>query len=147
MTAGIPLLDGEILLTDVDEVLFRQATTPLWDAINRQPSSTAFGPASIDAQKPSFSRSSLVTAQASRDWHQKNAKSPSHGVWGCTVGEVIAAASRAIDDSATPGPKAPGHAYVDYRGYNKSQERLLRSRLLIQALARGEFSTTDCLTS
>ncbi len=44
-----------------------------------------------------------------------------------------------------PEVVAPGHSYVDYRGYTKSQERVLRSFLLADALKRGQFLTQSSL--
>jgi hypothetical protein len=136
-----PLDDREVLLEDGDEVLYRQLTEPLYDPTLKQPSSHAFGPKDADQGKPSFVRSSTVSAQESRDWHTANAAKPSLAVWGCTVGTVNGEALRAVDDSAMPGDKAPGHAYVDYRGLSKPEVKLVRSVLLAEALALGEFPT------
>jgi len=137
------LLPGEFeIADDVNELLYRQATTPYWDPNSKQPSSNSFGPASVDHGKPSFSRSSKTTAQDSRDWHNSNGRAESHGVWACTVSEVAESQTRAIDDSAVEGAKGPGHCYVDYRGVDKKDERVIRSFLLAKALARGEISTT-----
>ena len=137
------LKEHEQAMEDPAEILFRQATEPLWDAAAEQPSSHAFGPSSSDAGMPSFTRSSATTPQASRDWHNQHAKSASMGVWGCSVGAVVEASRRAVDDSADPEVQAPGHCYVDYRGLNKSEIRTVRSALLADALARGEIATAS----
>jgi hypothetical protein len=137
-----PLEEQEVHLTDGTEVLYRQLTEPLYDPAMKQPSSHAFGPKTADQGKPSFARSSVVTAQESRDWHTDNAAKPSLAVWGCTVGAVDDQEVRAVDDSGTPGTKSPGHAYVDYRGLSKPEEKAVRSALLAEALRLGEFPTT-----
>ncbi len=137
-----PLEDGEEVLDSSDELLFRQATTPLWDAMKGVPSSTSFGPMPIDEGKPSFSRSSKTTAQASRDWQNRNGSKPSHGVWACSLEEVHDGDTRAVDDSKLPTSKAPGHSYVDFRHLTKPQVRVLRTFLLAKALERAEIPTT-----
>ncbi len=139
---------GELELTDVDEVLWRQLTKVIWDEDLRQPGLMACGPQASDRRKPSFSQGSVVTAQAARDWHQNNAASSSYAVWSITVGDVIQAGLRAIDDSAAPlGPdekRAPGHAYADYQGLAKGEMKDARANLLRAMLSRGEERTTDC---
>lgn len=141
---AIELLDGEQLMNTADEVVYRQATKHTLDGDKL--ATTAFGPASIDKGMPSYSRSTIVTAQESRDWHTQNAKNPSVGVWGVTVGEVVTSGRHVVDDSKTPvqtGEKrAPGHCFVDFRALAKQQERELRTRLYFHAIARGELPTT-----
>lgn len=142
----LPLVPGEAVVPAGDELLFRQITEHKWDSMVEVPSSTAFAPTSADHGKPSFSRSSLVTAQESRDWHRENARSPSLGVWACSTAEVAQGGTRSVDDSGVPlAPgevRAPGHAYVDYRHLSKGQQRVLRALLLAYALDRQEVPTT-----
>lgn len=151
MTHTFPALaDGERLVPPGDALLFRQITRHQWDDVNRRPSSASFGPAQVDMFMPSFALEGPdVSAQTSRDWHQDNAKSPSLGVWAVTTQEVSTAGLRSIDDTAAPlaaGQKrSPGHAYVDYRGLSKQDERSARKELLLYALTRGELVTTDKL--
>jgi len=142
----VELDTGEHLIASGDEVLYRQITRHLVAADGR-PGSHAFGPQGADQGKASFSRSSRVSAQASRDWHTANAKSPSLGVWAVSVDEVTKARTVAIDDSGTPldpGQKrAPGHCFVDYRGRMKEAEKTVRAILLRAALEREEIPTED----
>jgi hypothetical protein len=137
------LLDGEQLMSDGGELAYRQTTKHMFD--DGKIATTAFGPTPSDKGMPSFSRSSLVTAQDARDWHTRNAKSPSLGVWAVTVGEVVESERYVVDDSKTPlagGEKrAPGHCFVDYRGLSKAQERELRTKLYFRAIDRGEVPT------
>lgn len=144
------LLEGETQIAAGPELLFRQVTDHQWDAQRDQPSSRAFAPAPIDHGKPSFSRGSLTTPQASRDWHQEHARSRSRGVWACSVAETEGVGLRAVDDSKTPFAegevRAPGHAYVDFRHVEKPEERRVRSLLLARAIARGKVPTTDSAT-
>lgn len=152
MTDFVDLLAGEVEIDPSEEFLYRQVPEHQWDSQAGRPASTAFGPANIDQKKPSFSRSSLVSAQSSRDWHQRNAKSPSKGVWACTTSEVVDFGSRSIDDSQVPPEegdpeKSPGHCFVDYRHLDvKTDEKTLRGLLLAAALRHGEVPTTDILT-
>lgn len=96
---------------------------------------------------PSYSRSTLVSAQEARDWHTRNAASPSLGVWAVAVGEVSSADSRVVDDNDCPleeGEKrAPGHCYVDFRGLSRSKRKELRARLHMYAMSRGEIPTKE----
>jgi len=141
---AVDLLDGEQLMSDADELAFRQIA-PHMLIDNGQVASTAFGPMPSDNYMPSYSRSSIVTAQDARDWFDQNARSESHGVWGVTVGEVIAANRYVVDDSECPLPpgkvRAPGHCFVDFRGLTRPQRKELQAQLLMHATERGEIPT------
>lgn len=139
----VQLLDGEQLMSDGDELTYRQITKHLLDG--EKVATSAFGPVTSDRRMPSFARKSIVTAQEARDWHTENAKSPSLGVWAVTVAETVDADCYTVDDSKTPlasGEKrAPGHCFVDYRGLSKQTEREVRTKLYWAAMARGEIPT------
>jgi hypothetical protein len=146
----VELSVGESVVPDDSnptELLFRQIVRNVWDAQHNKPNLHAFGPQKSDERKPSFSRSSATTAQQSRDWHNSNARSKSHGVWACSVAEIRDARTRAIDDSETPLSegeiRAPGHAFVDYRHADKLELKAIKARLLMAALERKEISTVD----
>ena len=157
-----PLEPGEQELEDSAELLFRQMTLHHYDPRVKRPGSHAFGPADADAGRPSFSRSSIVTAQQSFDWHNAKAKSKSFAVLACSVGDVTVASeaawerhsvvTRGVDDSAVAPKKgepdkAPGHSYVDYRYasqgavgiLHKSEQRFIRGMLLAAALERRQI--------
>lgn len=146
MTGSFALAPGEQLIAvgPVEEQLFRQITYPLLGE-DGVPAAHAFGPQSADAGKPSYSRSTRVTAQQSRSWHTAHAAKPSLGVWAVTVEEVGQAGTVAIDDSGTPqsGPRsrAPGHCYVEFRHFQKREVRNVRAILLRFAIVRGEIPT------
>ncbi len=148
MTLEIELGEGESLIdpAEGDEMLFRQIPEHLYDPDAGRPASHAFGPATIDAGKPSYGRSSLTTAQESRDWHTEHARKPSIAVYAVTVEEVVSSGTYAVDDSEAPlGPdeaRAPGHCFVSYREHDKSDRRRIRAILLRFALDRGEIPTT-----
>lgn len=148
MSEYFELSSCERSISPSGELLYRQVPGHNWDPIARKPSSAAFGPANIDNGMPSFSRSTKVTPQESREWHQHHARSDTKGVWACTVEEVDAAGTRSVDDSNCPPqpqrPRSPGHCYVDYRHYGKSDERIVRAYMLTAALNRGEIPTNDC---
>ena len=148
MSDYVELSTCEISVAPSGELLYRQITDHHWDPVAKKPSSTAFGPATSDKGMPSFARSTKVSPQESRDWHQHNARSRSRGVWACTDEDVVRAGTRSVDDSNCPShpqqPRSPGHCYVDYRHYTKRDVRIVRRVLLAAALDRGETPTSDC---
>ena len=148
MSKYVPLISCEISISPSKELLYRQIVEHNWDPIAQKPSSAAFGPANIDHGMPSFSRSTKVSPQESRHWHQHNARSYSKGVWACAVEEVDDAGTRSVDDCDCPSQpdqsRSPGHCYVDYRHYGKRDERVVRALLLAAALSRGAIPTGDC---
>ena len=142
-----PLIEGEFIIDPGDtvaddELLYRQIPAHLWDAKKALPGVGAFGPLDADRGAQSFSRSSIVTAAQSFEWHNGNAPSTSLSVWACSVAEVAKAGTRAIDDRDAPleaGKKrAPGHAYIDYRHLEKSEKKQVRAHLLMCALDREQ---------
>ncbi|MEC5185931.1 hypothetical protein RCH12_003409 [Cryobacterium sp. MP_3.1] len=146
MTApDVELLDGERLMHNAEELLYRQMTQHMLDGDKLK--TDAFGPATADRDMPSYARSTKGTPQESRDWHTHNAKSPSLGVWGVTVGEAIASGRHVVDDSlcavSEGQARAPGHCFVDFRGLSKPHKRELRARLYFYATDRGELPTTQ----
>ena len=137
--------ESEVLLGG--QLLWRQMTRWIWDEDKQQPKAHAFGPVDADEQKPSFAGENKVPAQSARDWHQRNANSPSYAVWPIATNDLDETDLRAIDDSGTPLPtgekRAPGHVYLDYRGMDKKTERKNRALLLRAALRREQEPTTD----
>jgi hypothetical protein len=128
-----------------DELLLRQVGRHAWDDVQQTPTEIAFGPQTADVRRPSFSRAD--DAQGARDWHQKNAASPSIAVYGITSAEAAKAGPglRTIDDSQCDDgtPKAPDHCYVDYRGLSRPQLREARLYLYMAAMKRQELPTHD----
>jgi hypothetical protein len=143
---AVELSEGQSLLThDFEEVLYRQMTEHVFDVDKRVPASHAFGPSPADRFMPSYSRSTIISAQDARDWHTAAARSPSLAVFGVSAGEVVEAGTVAVDDSAVSlvdgEVRAPAHCYVDYRGLTKPDIKLVRAVLLRRALAREEIPT------
>lgn len=137
---------GESIIDPSDELLYRQITPPLFDEESNQPASFAFGPQNCDEGKASYSRSSKVTAQEARDWHCANSPKPSLGVWAVTSSEAQTEPLRCVDDwtdgdQSQIGKMAPGHCYLDFRGFSKPEKRRIRANLLRFALKRGEIPT------
>ena len=126
-----------------DELIYRQATKHMFD--DGKLATTTFGPTTADKGMPSYSRSTVLTAQEARDWHTRNGKSPSLGVWAVTVGEVVESERYVVDDSKAHlmdgETRALGHCFVDYRNLTKQQERELRTKLYFHATERGELPT------
>lgn len=140
----IELKECEQLVGELEEISYRQITPHLFED-GRQVASYAFGPSTADAGMPSYSRSSIVTAQESRDWHSAYAQKPSEAVYGVSVREVIESGSVVVDDSKCPiadnESRAPGHCFVDFRGLPKPRVRELRAKLYMHAMERGEIPT------
>jgi hypothetical protein len=147
MQIDLELRDGESLMSDEDELVYRQITVHMMDG--EQIATTAFGPMPSDNGMPSFSRSSLTNPQDARDWHTRNVPSPSLGVWALAVGEVLEAGRYTIDDSGAPlvpdNKRAPAHCFVDYRGMLRLERKTLRGRLWFRAIERGEMQTAALL--
>lgn len=120
------LQDGEVLVDDEDELLWRQVHPQrLHEGIV---SSEAFEPGRSDEKQLSCSRASKASAQEAFDYHTNELKLSSSGSAAVALSEVCSekpivdgepevAALRAIDDSATATderPLPPGHTYVDF---------------------------------
>ncbi|MDD0856771.1 hypothetical protein NHF46_01030 [Arthrobacter alpinus] len=145
MTDFVDLMSCEAeLLEEETEDLFRQVTAHHWDDQVGRPLAAAFGPSDSDQGKASYTRSTKVSAEDSRNWHNDNARSASKGVFKVTVDEVVKASLRAVDDSGCPIPegekRAPGHCFVDFQHVKKKEERRLRAILYAKALAWGEIT-------
>lgn len=144
--ADLELDDGEELVVD-DELIYRQITEHLLDREGRVATHAFTGP-SAD-RKPSYARSTLVTAQESRDWYTRNSKSPSLAVHAVSVSEVITAGRWVIDDSGSPleegKQRSPGHCFVDARELDKLALKSLRADLWRAAMSRGEIATREPL--
>lgn len=142
----IQLNDGESFVADENELIYRQITQHMITK-DGQIGSHAFGASNADRGMPSYSRSTLVSAQDARNWHTANANSPSLSVWGLTVGEVAEVKRIVVDDSGTPLPdgvlRAPGHCFIDLRNLTTDQIKSIRAVLLRAALQRGEIPTLE----
>lgn len=129
-------------IKNASELLFRQIIDDYWDERTGKPLSHVFGPKNIDNGMPSYSRSECTTPTESFEWHNRNAKSKSVGVWAVSVEEVAKAGLEVIDDSDCPLPpdgiRAPGHCFPDFRGLNKQEERKIRALIYAAALARSD---------
>jgi hypothetical protein len=144
--ADLEFAEGETLVVG-DELLYRQITKHLLDDEGRVATHAFTGPSA--EEKPSYGRSSIVTAQDARDWHTEHAKSPSLSVHAVTVSEVIAAGRWVIDDSKSPlelgKTRAPGHCFVDVRKLDRQALKDLRAELWQAAMRRGEIPTREPL--
>lgn len=148
MTDFVKLVSCEAeLLQDEGEDLFRQIPAHHWDSQVGRPRAAAFGPSDADKGKASYSRSTEVTADESRAWHNAHARSTSMGVYKVTVDEVVKASLRAVDDTGcpvAPGDKrAPGHCFVDFQHVidDKKEQRRLRGLLYAHSLKWGEIES------
>ncbi len=64
--SSVELLEGEQLMSDEAELAFRQMAPHMFEDGGRI-STAVFGPSTSDHGKPSYSRSSVVTAQQARE--------------------------------------------------------------------------------
>lgn len=144
--AEVELAEGETLIAEPAELLFRQITQHMISTAG-QIGSLAFAPSTADQGKPSFGRSSFVSPQDARDWHSLHARSRSFGVRAVSISEITQAGRIAIDDSQSPLPagqdRAPGHCFVDFRGLGRPERKATAAILLRFAIERGEIPTTE----
>ena len=140
----LELGEGESILAVSDDLIYRQITKHLL-APNGAIATHAF----VDSDEPSYTQSTIVTAQESRDWHTKHSKSPSLQVRAVTVREVVQSECLVIDDTKAPLEadeiRAPGHCYVDARKLDRVTLKSLRAILWNLANGRGEIPTKEPL--
>jgi hypothetical protein len=145
--ADLELAEGETLVDDETELIYRQITKHMMDG-RGQVATHAFTGQSGEGD-PSYARSSAVTAQASRDWHTRYSRNPSLGVWGLTVAEVIEVERFVIDDTGVPlepdERRAPGHCFIDLDGLDRVALKSLRAALWQAAMDREEIPTREPL--
>lgn len=143
----VVLAEGEELLGDGDEHVYRQICGHMYD--DEKLTSRAFGTATADDGKPSYTRSSATTAQEARDWHNRHANARSLAVMALAVAEVVGTGRVAIDDSRTAlrtdEVRPNGHCYIDFRNLTRAQRRDISAQLLRFALRRGPIPTADRL--
>lgn len=148
----VELGDGENLVAEPDELIYRQITKHLLDPSGAIATHAYTGEKSSGG-RPSYARSSIVTAQDSRDWHSRHARrtgrEQSLAVRALSVGEVITARRYIVDDSGAPLPegeeRAPGHCYVNAVGLDRAALKSLRASLWTAANQRGEIETHETL--
>lgn len=135
----IELAEGEVLVVDPLELIYRQITE--WMVTAGGVQTYAFGASDADQGKPSYARSSVVTAEESRDWHNQHARSKSIAVFALTVDEVCEEELLVIDDTSCRLPhglvRSPGHCYIDMRRLTKVELKSVRFRLHERAMERG----------
>lgn len=142
---ALTLAEGETVVVEREELIYRQICE--WMISGGTILTSVFGPSTSDAGRPSYSRSSIVSAQESRDWHNTYAPSRSTGVRALAIDEVLEVELLVIDDSGTPIPdgklRAPGHCFIDYRDLPKADVKSIRYKLYERAMARGEIPTVE----
>lgn len=128
--------DGEILLENADEKLWRQVRPNMFD--QGQIGEGAFIPTSSDPRRLSCSREALQSAEGAYDDYVRRGYK-SAGTCAVTVEEVASVKSRAIDDSSVQEGEdpTPGHTYIDYRGLDRTGRQEAREELAFYATNRG----------
>ena len=148
------LVDGEILLTDADERVWRQVH-PLMVGANGRISSQTFVPGSQDGKKLSCTRESSVDAETAIEYYSSVLGRESAGAAAVTVGEVESespihdgaatlSALRAVDDSMVHSDSEvpPGHTYIDHRRIGSSRSSKKAKQLAYFATQRGLVGNT-----
>jgi hypothetical protein len=126
-----------VVMTDANEVLFRQIHPNLFDG--DEPASSAFMPNSSDEGQLSVDRETLTTAQSAYDLYVGNGLK-SGGTYGVTTGEFGAQELQCYPQpiEASGSLKAnPAHARVDFSALGSSKRRTVAKRLKTCALSRG----------
>ena len=115
------LSHGEVILQDDDEIIFRQIRFNYLSAEGAI-DSPVFQPRSEDEGKLSVHRASRVTAKEAADQFAEYHDEPSVGYARVKVRDIHSVGLRVIDDFGT-GSVPKGHAYIDFRIFNKSQAK------------------------
>lgn len=82
-------------------------------------------------------RSSVRSSVQARAHHTERLGLDSAGTWAVSVGEVVEAQGRSIDDAECPEVETPGHAYVDLRLLSRNERKRARVVLATAATNRG----------
>lgn len=134
-----PLEEGEVLMSDPEEILWRQVNPAF--VHGGTITSQAFRPTPTDKGRLSVSRSSVETAEDAYKFFTQILRRSSAGSWSVSFSEVQGAGSRAIFDAeavtAPPPPCSPGHSSVDYRPFGSSAIKRIGAELALKADKRG----------
>ena len=102
----------------------------------------AFALSSGDDGKLSVRRSKAVSPEKAYELHVEAGRE-SNGTYQVSIQDVQAAKLSVVDDSRCPPPQL-GHAYVDFRGLDKQEERLRRQLLFHRAEMYGIQYAPSC---
>lgn len=132
------LAEGEELLTDPDEQLWRNAHPTFLDG--ERLSSQVFTPTAQHDWKLSLARSSKVSASDHFVEYTEKLNLDSIGVWSVSVAEVNLEGLTGVYDAesdAAPDPCPAGHTSVDFSNASRSQVGKIGRRLRDKAVERG----------
>ncbi|MDR1152483.1 MAG: hypothetical protein LBK72_08435 [Bifidobacteriaceae bacterium] len=135
----LPLDESEVLVEDPLEIAFRQCPPVFLDG--GVPTTQLFYESTGDKGKLSAARSSLVSAQVAYE-ERLAAGGKTAGTYGVSVGEVLTAGSRVVDDSAMTGPTGgpTGHVFIDLRHLaSRIERRRFAAAMRNAAMARGRL--------
>jgi hypothetical protein len=133
----VPLQPGEVVLSEPQEVLWRQVHP---DFVHEGSiTSQAFRPFPKDAGELSVTRSSILTAEDAFRQYAEESGYRSDGSYPIRVDDVDQTGLRGVDDSgrASTNPVPLGHGFVDFRHLSDSQTRKAAAKLRDAALAIG----------
>jgi hypothetical protein len=122
------------LLTDLDEVLFRQVH-PSW-LDNGEPTSQAFAPTPKDEGRLSIAQGSLTSAENAYKHYTTVQRLESAGTWAVTVGEAAAVELESFDDHEDD---PPAHGFIDFGGLSRRAAKRKAMVLAGQARQRGRL--------
>lgn len=131
---------AEEILTDPDELVWRNAHPDFYDEGSNSLTSQVFRATPKDEKKPSGARETKATASQHFDEFTTVLKLKSVGVWAVSVAEVEAEGIRAVYDEhapTAPKPCTTGHTYFDYTQLSSSKAKQVAGKLRDRAEARG----------
>lgn len=144
------LRDGETEIVDLEAQLWRQVHPT---QVSRQESKDVVGPGAFQdivgpgafigtpaaRDEVSTSMASVVDAAEAYEHYTKTLKLKSAGTYTVTVGVVVGAEARVVDDSRLQTGDNPvrGHAYIDLRGMPRVLQRRARSAMANYATKFG----------
>jgi hypothetical protein len=137
-SSPLPLIAGEVKLTDPSEKYFRQCHPSFFR--NDQLTSQFVADFPRDEGKLSGTRSTAVNATESY-LNYSGAGGKTAGTWAVTLEEVEAQSARLIDDTGCPPtdpPRLRGHTYLDFRNFDSGERKTAASALLIHFKNRGQ---------
>lgn len=125
-----PLIDGETVLTNTDEMLWRVCVKGNTGS-EGQPTALMFRVTNTDKGKLSTSRGSRVSPDQVISQHEALNKTVV-GVGRLSVSDVETVGLRAVDDSETNPNLPEGHAYIDHRKFLIPDDRDARNNMRLK---------------
>lgn len=154
MAELVHLVEGEVVMTSLNEECYRMCNAVWVEADGRTLTSQLFGDFPKDGGMLSCVRGSQRSAEDAYNDFTQRLKQKAVGVWAVTVGEVQCVKledsglvrSRVVNNSAVAdgdGTQMRHHCYIDQRHLSRGQKKKLRAKLLEHAVERGKLHPFD----